>query len=134
LDEVTKIMKDLQLSQVEGQKRFENELAFLRDVFTKVPLTATAHAPAPYYPPRQYGKREYPPNQSAQMNRIRGCYWDELRHRKEECQDLKQAIARGEVYQTDRFTYMGQQGVGYAILVPISQEVEGRIKWQTEWV
>ena len=29
---------------------------------------------------------------------------------------------------------MGQQGVGDAILVPIPQEVEGRIKWQKEWV
>jgi len=52
LDEVTKIMKDLQLSQVEAQKRFENELAFLRDVFPKVPPPATAHASALYYPPR----------------------------------------------------------------------------------
>jgi len=49
-------------------------------------------------------------------------------HRKEECQDLKQAIARGGVHQRDRFTYMGQQGGGDAILVPIPQEVEGRIK------
>jgi len=46
LDEVTKMIKDLQLSQVEAQKRFDNELAFLRDVFTKVPPPATAHAPA----------------------------------------------------------------------------------------
>jgi len=29
---------------------------------------------------------------------------------------------------------MDQQGVGDAILVPIPQEVEGRIKWQKEWV
>jgi len=52
VDEVTKMMKDLQLSQVEAQERFENELPFLRDVFTKVPPPVTAHAPAPYYPPR----------------------------------------------------------------------------------
>jgi len=52
LDKVTKMMKDLQISQVEAQKRFENELAFLRDVFTKVPLPITIHTPAPYYPPR----------------------------------------------------------------------------------
>jgi len=70
LDEVTKMMKDLQLSQVEAQKRFENELAFLRDVFTKVSPSATAHAPAPYYPPCQYRNREYPRNQDAQMNHI----------------------------------------------------------------
>jgi len=35
LDEVTKMMKDLQLSQVETQKRFENQLAFFRDVVRK---------------------------------------------------------------------------------------------------
>jgi len=80
LDEVKKMMKDLQLTQVEGQKRFENEQVFLRDVFTKVPPPATAHAPAPYYPPRQYGNREYPPNQGVQINRIQGCYWDGLMH------------------------------------------------------
>jgi len=57
LDKVTNMMKDLQLRQVEAQKRFENELGFLRDVFTKVPPPATAHAPAPYYPQRQYGNR-----------------------------------------------------------------------------
>jgi len=134
LDEVTNMMKDLQLSQVEAQKRFENELAFLRDVFTKVPPPAAAHAPALYYPPHQFGNRGYLPNQGAQMNRIRGCHWDGLIHRKEECQDLKQAIARGEVHHRDRLTYMGQQGVRDAILVPILQEVEGRIKWQKEWV
>jgi len=55
-------------------------------------------------------------------------------YQKEECQDIKQAIARGEVHQRDRFTYMGQQVVGDAILIPIPQEVEGRIKWQKEWV
>jgi len=104
LDEVTKMMKDFQLSQVEAQKRFENELAFLRDVFTKVLPPASAHTPAPYYPPRQCGNREYPRNQGSQMNHIRDCYWDGLMHRKEECQDLKQAIARGEVHQRDTFT------------------------------
>ena len=55
-------------------------------------------------------------------------------HRKEEYEDLKQAIVREEVHQRDRFTYMGQPGVGDAILVSIPQEVEGRIKWQKEWV
>jgi len=134
LDEVTKMMKYLQLSQVEAQKRFDNELAFLRDVFNKVPPPATVDATTPYYPPRQYGNREYLPNQGAQMNRIRGCYCHWLMHRKEECQDLKQVIARGEIHQRDRFTYMGQQGVEDAILVPIPQELEGRIKWQKEWV
>jgi len=89
LDQVTKLMKDLQLSQVEAQKRFENELVFLRDVFTKVPPPTTAHAPALYYPPRQYGNRQYQPNQDSQINRIRGCYWDGLMHRKH----LKHAIA-----------------------------------------
>jgi len=83
LDKVTKMMKDLQLSQIEAQKRFENELAFLRDVFTKVTSPATAYAPAPYYSPYQYGNRDYPPKKDAQMNCIRGCYWDGLMHRKE---------------------------------------------------
>ena len=50
LDEVTKMMQDLQLSQVEAQKRFDNELALLREVFTIVPPPATGPAPAPYYP------------------------------------------------------------------------------------
>jgi len=58
LVEVTKMMKNLQLSQVEAQKTFENELAFLRDVFTKVPPPTSAHAPATYYPPRLHQQRK----------------------------------------------------------------------------
>jgi len=57
-DEVTKRIKDLQLSQVEAQKWFENELVFLSDIITKVPPCATAPSPAPYYPPCQYRNRE----------------------------------------------------------------------------
>jgi len=70
LDVVTKMIKNFHLSQVEAQTRFEHELAFLRDVFNKVPPPATAYTPAPYYLPRQYKNREYPLNQSAQMNPI----------------------------------------------------------------
>jgi len=62
LDKVTNIMKNLQLSQVKVQNRLENKLAFLRYVFTKVPLPKTAHAPALYYPPCQYGYRVYHSN------------------------------------------------------------------------
>jgi len=35
LDEVTKMMKDLQLSQLEAQRKLEEELVFLREAFNK---------------------------------------------------------------------------------------------------
>jgi len=68
LNEVTSMMKQLKLSQVEATKKLNEELAFLRDVFTKTPPKG------PYYSPKQYGNREYPP--AATANPIRGCYWD----------------------------------------------------------
>jgi len=128
LDEVTQMMKDLQLSQLEAQRKLDEELAFLRDAFTKSPRQN------PYYSPRQYGNRDYLPT-PAMLNGIRGCYWDGENHRKEDCQDLKRAIERGDVYKRDRLTFLGQQGVGDdGVLVPVPHEVNGKIKWQKDWV
>jgi len=110
LDEVTKMMKDLRLSQLEAQRKLEEELVFLREAFNKSP--------------RQHIS-----------NGIRGCYWDGENHRKEDCQDLKRAIERGDVYQRDRLTFLGPQGVGNdGVLVPVPHEVNGKMKWQKEWV
>ena len=70
LDEVTSIMKELKLSQAEATKKLNDELAFLRDVFTKTPPKG------PNYSMKQFGNREYPPTAMAAVNPIRGCYWD----------------------------------------------------------
>ena len=65
LDSVTQLMKELRLSQAEAQKRQEEQIVFMRDVFTKsvssmpqTPLQPWTNAP--YYSPNQYGNREYP--------------------------------------------------------------------------
>ena len=74
LDEMTKMMKDLKLSQAEVQKKMNEELAYLKSIFTKNP--PTPQQAAPYYSLREHGNREYPiANQGT--SRIRGCYWDE---------------------------------------------------------
>ena len=127
LDEVTKMMKDLQLSQLEAQKKLDEELALLRETYPIRPNK-------PYYSPRQYGNREYPPNPAMTGRTIRGCFWDGEDHRKEDCQDLKKAIERGDVHQRDRFIILGQKDVGDEILVPIPREVNGKMIWQKDWV
>jgi len=67
LDEVTKMMKDLQLSQQEAQRKLDEELVLLRETYQTRPNK-------PYYSPRQYGNREYPPNPAMSGRTIRGCF------------------------------------------------------------
>jgi len=73
IDKVTKMMKELEIQQLEAQKRIEEELALMRDAYK-------TQRPSPYYSPRQYGNREYPPQPPPQnqttWNRVRGCFWD----------------------------------------------------------
>ena len=66
-DSVTQLMIELRLSQAEAQKRLEEQMVFMRDVFTKsvssmpqTPLQPRRNAPS--YSPNQYGNREYPPS------------------------------------------------------------------------
>ena len=55
LDTVTQLDKELRLSQVEPQKRLDEQMLFMRDVFTK----SVAAIPQPVYVvPNQYGNRE----------------------------------------------------------------------------
>jgi len=112
-----------------ASRKLDEELALLRDTYQ------TPSRQKPYYSPRQYGNREYPPNPAMSGRTIRGCFWDGENHRKEDCQDLKRAIERGDVYQRDRLTFLGQQGVGDdVVLVPVPHEVNGKMKWQKDWV
>ena len=55
-------------------------------------------------------------------------------HWKEDCEDLRKAVERGDVHIRDRWIYLGQQGVGDTVLVPTPQEIEGKMKWQKDWV
>jgi len=55
-------------------------------------------------------------------------------HRKEDCEDLRKAVERGDVHVRDRWIYLGQQEVGDTVLVPTPQEIEGKMKWQKDWV
>ena len=67
-------------------------------------------------------------------NPIRGCYWDRQSHLKEDCPDLKGAVERGDVHMHGKIVFLGQEGLGKEIKVPIPSEVGGVIKWQKEWV
>jgi len=124
LDEVTSMMKELQLSQVEATKKLNEELAFLRDVFTKTPPKG------PYYWPKQYGNREYPP--AAMANPIRGCHWDRQLHLKEDCPDLKRVVERGDVHMCGKIVFLGQERLGDEIKVPSLSEVGRVVKWQKD--
>jgi len=63
MDEVTKMMKELQIRQLEAQKRMDEELALMRDTYK-------TQRPSPYYSPCQYGNREYPPQNQRTWNRV----------------------------------------------------------------
>jgi len=124
------MMKELQIRQLEAQKRMDEGLALMRNAYR------TQQRPSPYYLPWQYRNREYPPQPQNQTtwNRVRGCFWDGRNHRKEDYKDLRKAVERGDVHIRDRWIYLGQQGVGDTVLVPIPQEIEGKMKWQKDWV
>jgi len=119
MDEVTKMMKELQIRQLEAPKRMDEELGLIRDVYK-------TQRPSPYYSPQQYGNRDYSPQPQNQTtwNRVPGCFWDGGNHQKEDCEDLRKAVEWGDVYIRDRWIYLGQQGVGDTVLVPIPQEIE----------
>ena len=71
LEDVMQLMKELKLSQMDAQQRMDDQISFMRDIFTKTsPLPV---APTPYYSPNQYGNREYPPALGNHTN-VRGCY------------------------------------------------------------
>jgi len=59
MDKLTKMMKELQIRQLEAQKRMDEELALMRDIYK-------TQRPSPYYSPRQYRNREYPPQPQPQ--------------------------------------------------------------------
>ena len=82
LDTVTQLMKKLRLSQAEAQKRLNEEMLVMRDVFAK----SVAAIPQPVYVvPNQYGNREYPPPQVEYKTNTKGCYWDGKSHRRDSC-------------------------------------------------
>jgi len=91
----------------------------LDDKLEKLLETYETRPNKPYYSPRQYGNREYPPNPVMSRRTIRECLWNGEYHSKEDCADLKKVIERVEVYQWDRFIILRQKGVGDEILVPI---------------
>jgi len=103
----------------------DEELALIWDAYQ-------IQKPSPYYLPWQYGNREYLLQTQTVWNRVRGCFWDGGNHQKEDCENFRKAVEQGDVHIYDRWIYLGQQGVGDAVLVPIPQEIESKNKWQKE--
>ena len=104
LDNVTELMRKLKLSQLEAQRKVEEKLSFMRDVFTKMTPAPAPAAPAPYYSPNQYGNRDYPP--AGNRTNVRGCNWDGLPHGRDTCEELQKALNRGEVHRKGKVLYM----------------------------
>lgn len=55
-------------------------------------------------------------------------------HQKDNCVDVKKAIARGEVRQRGKIVQLGPEGVGDDTRVYITMEVDGMVVWQGDWV
>ena len=85
LGSVTQHMKELRLSQVEAQKRLDEKMLFMRDVFTK---SVSAIPQLMYVAPNQYGNREHPPPQGRYKTNLKGCYWDRKPHVRDNCEEL----------------------------------------------
>jgi len=83
IDEITKMIKKLQIRQLAAQLRLHEELALMTDAFKM-------EKPSPYYLTWQYRNREY--LSQTVWNRIRGCFWDGGNHWKEDCKDLRKAV------------------------------------------
>src|SRR5258705_11495409 len=123
IDNLAEMMKDLKVFQLEKQlaelaeagQREQNPMAL------------------PYYPPNQYGNRQYPgPNQ---RNMIRGCYYDGGAHSRETCEELQKALACGDVYKKGPVLFLGREDANSNIRVLIPMEDSSRkIMWQREWV
>ena len=96
LDTVTQLLKELTLSQVEGLNSLDEQMLFMRDVFTK----SVAAIPQPVYVAlNQYGNREYPPPQGGYKTNLKEFYWDGKPHGRDSCKELQRAINRGEVHR-----------------------------------
>ena len=114
-------------------------MVFMRDVLTKsvssmpqIPLQPPTNVL--YYSPNQYGNRQYPPSPGANRTNVRGCYWDGKPHGRDNCDELLKAINRGEVHRKGKVLYLGQEGDGDSVHVPVPVEIEGKITWQQDWV
>ena len=105
-------MKELRLSQAEVQKRLEEQMVFMRDVFTKL-VSSMPQTPlqpptnASYYSPNQYGNREYPPSPEANRTNVRGCYWNAKPHGRDNYDELLKAINRVEVHRKGNVLHLG---------------------------
>src|SRR5258705_9945298 len=122
VDDLADMMKDLKIFQLEKQLA---ELA-------KANQKGQNPTALPYYPPNQYGNRQYPPNQ---RNMIRGCYFDGGAHSRETCEELQKALARGDVHKKGPVLFLGREDANSNIRVPIpTEDGSGKIMWQQEWV
>ena len=131
LDTVTQLMKELRLRQVEAETRLNEQILFMRDIVTKT----VAAIPQPVYvAPNQYGNRECLPLQGGYETNLKGGYWDRKPHGRDSCEEQQRAINREEVHRKRKVLYLGQEGVGDFIRVPVPVEIDGKVTWQQEWV
>src|SRR5258706_7020292 len=141
VDDLAEMMKDLKIFQLEKQLA-ELAKASLQANQSQADQRQADQSQAgqrgqnptalPYYPPNQYGNRQYPPNQ---RNMIRGCYYDGGAHSRETCEELQKALARGDVHKKGPVLFLGREDANRNIRVPIpTEDGSGKIMWQQEWV
>src|SRR5258706_7507093 len=141
VDDLAEMMKDLKIFQLEKQLA-ELAKASLQANQSQANQRQADQSQAgqrgqnptalPYYPPNQYGNRQYPPNQ---RNMIRGCYYDGGAHSRETCEELQKALARGDVHKKGPVLFLGREDANSNIRVPIpTEDGSGKIMWQQEWV
>ena len=66
---------------------------------------------------------------------MRGCYYDGGEHSRENCEELRKALKRGDMYTKGPVLFSGREDASSNIKVPIPREDgNGKMMWQREWV
>ena len=124
VDSVIQLMKELRLSQMEAQKRLDEQMLLMRHVCTK---SVAAIPQLMYVAPNQYGNWEYPLLKGGYKTNLKGCYWDGKLHVRDDYEELQSAISRREVHYKGKVLYLRPEGVRDSIWVPVPVEIDGKV-------
>lgn len=111
MDEITKSFHEMRLRQAEADKKLDRLVEVLS--VQKAP-------PALYVPPNMEGNKSWARND--------GCIWCGGTHIRDKCQELEQAIQRGEVHRKGKAVFTGSYGSDGSEIVPLPQRNNGKIE------
>ena len=70
-----------------------------------------------------------------QMPILRGCYYDGSKHSRKNCEELRKALERGDIYKKCLVLFIGHENASSNSKVSILREDgNGKLVWQREWV